>query len=144
VSAFVDYLPALRRAHDATRPVIRTTGCRLAAALLTLDLGRAGEPAEYVHGHYLQPDKTEHGGVEHWWVEVGAVLLDPTRDQFGENPFCETYEGRYVSTDRMPASGMKSEIYSLLRPHWGYKKTEDAIRGVVEQYRLDLSELDNA
>jgi hypothetical protein len=116
----------------------------LATALLTLDLGRVGEAPEYVHGHYLQTDKTESCGTEHWWVEIGGVLLDPTRDQFGEDPFCETYAGRYVSTDRMPVSGMESEIYSLLRLHWGYQKTEEAIRGLVEQYRLDLSELDDA
>lgn len=144
MSTFADYLPALRRAHDATRLLIRTTGCRLAAALLTLDLGREGKSAEYIHGRYLKADGSEQGGTEHWWVEVGGVLLDPTRDQFGEDPFCETYAGRYVSTDRMPATGMESEIYSLLRPHWGYQKTEEAIRGLVGQYRLDLSELDNA
>lgn len=143
MSSFTDLLPAIERAHIATRLVIADKGCQLGASLLALDLGRAGEFAEYVHGHYLQAEETESRGVEHWWVEVDGVLLDPTRDQFpGEDALSESYAGRYVPQDREPASSMENEVYRQLQFSWERPKSKKVVERVVAEYHLDLVKLE--
>jgi hypothetical protein len=123
--------------------VIPTTGCQLGASLLTLDLGRQGKPAEYVRGHYLEGDAPESGRNEHWWVEVESVLLDPTRDQFPRgDPFSETYTGRYTPKDRKPTTAMEREVYIMLRLQWRVRSNKAAVRLVIDQYELDLAQLD--
>jgi len=136
-------LLAVERAHAATRSVIPKKGCQLGACLLTLDLGYAGEAVEYVRGHYLRAEETESGAVEHWWVEAGGVLLDPTRDQFpGESAFSESFAGRYVPKDRRPAGSIESEVYRQLQFPWECAKSKDAVRVVVAEYQLDMARLE--
>lgn len=123
--------------------MIPTTGCQLGASLLTLDLGRHGKSAEYVRGHYLEDDAAESGRNEHWWVEVESLLLDPTRDQFpGGDPFSETYTGRYMPKDSKPTTAMEREAYIMLRLQWRVPSLKAAVRLVVDQYELDLRQLD--
>jgi hypothetical protein len=133
---FIDLLPAVERAHAATRLVIQGTGCQLAASLLTLDLDRQGVQAEYVRGYHSGSPEQEH-----WWVEAEGVLLDPTRDQFSEDPFAEHYAGAYKRVDAKPASKMKSEATVHLRQHWSNHRVRDAITQVAAQYGLDLAEI---
>jgi hypothetical protein len=132
---FLELMPPLVRAHENTRRVIPSKGCQLAASLLTLELGRAGLPAEYVCGFYsANPEQ------EHWWVEVRSVLLDPTRDQFDdENPFSETYQGHYERVSCRPAAAMHDEVIGHLRLHWSFgRSTRPAIEDIVALYGLDL------
>lgn len=132
-SAFDSYLPALERAHAATRRVIDKTGCQLASSLLTLELAARGEPALYVQGRYsANPDQ------QHWWVEVAGVLLDPTRDQFDEDPFSETYTGTYACESRKTGIDVENEAYALLRLSWSYnRRVQDAVVEVARAYGLD-------
>ena len=81
--------------------MIQGTGCQLGASLLTLDLDRQGVQAEYVRGYYSGSPEQEH-----WWVEAEGLLLDPTRDQFSEDPFAEHCAGNYERVDAKPASKM--------------------------------------
>jgi hypothetical protein len=135
---FADFLPATKHAHEAARLVIPNTGCQLAASLLALDLGRNGEPAEYVTGRY-----TEAPEGEHWWVEVGAVLLDPTRDQFDEDPFQEDFRGRYIRDDAKPASQVEHEATMQLRFQWAYnRRVRPAVKQVARQYGLDQRQVE--
>jgi hypothetical protein len=135
---FIDLLPAVERAHAATRLVIQGTGCQLAASLLTLDLDRRrGVKAEYVRGYYSALPEQEH-----WWVEAESLLLDPTRDQFSEDPFAEHYAGAYTRADAKPASKMEYEATKHLRLQWSSnRRVRDAIKQVAAQYRLDLSQI---
>lgn len=135
--AFVDLLPAVERAHAATRLVIEGTGCQLGSSLLALDLGRDGVEAEYVRGYY-----SASPGQEHWWVEADGLLLDPTCDQFSENPFAERHAGTYSRADAKPASEMEHEATMHLRFNWSYnRRARDAIKQVAAQYGLDLEKI---
>jgi Transglutaminase-like superfamily len=129
-------------AHRATRSVIEGTGCQLGASLLALALGRLGKPAEYVVGHYVQPGEVEMGANEHAWVEVDGVILDPTRDQFGENPLIESYDRRYVERERKPAGAMADQVYLQLALQWRIPARQDSILKVVQQYGLDVDQLE--
>ena len=134
---FVQLLPAVERAHAATRLVIQGTGCQLGASLLTLDLDRQGVQAEYVRGYYSGSPEQEH-----WWVEAEGLLLDPTRDQFSEDPFAEHYAGEYERVDAKPASKMEYEATMHLRLHWSSnRRVRDAITQVAAQYGLDLAQI---
>jgi hypothetical protein len=134
---FIDLLPAVERAHTATRLVIQGTGCQLGASLLTLDLGRQGLQAEYVRGSYSRLPSQEH-----WWVETEGLLLDPTRDQFSEDPFAEHYAGAYERVDAKPASKMEYEATMHLRLHWSSNRcARNAIEQVATQYRLNLPQI---
>lgn len=134
---FIDLLPAVERTHAATRLVIQGTGCQLGASLLTLDLGRQGVDAEYVRGYYSALPEQEH-----WWVEADGLLLDPTRDQFSEDPFAEHYAGVYTRADAKPASKMQYEATMHLRLHWSSnRRVRDAIQQVAAQYGLDLPQI---
>lgn len=134
---FVYLLPALERAHAATRQVIAKRGCQLGASLLTLDLDRESVRAEYVAGRYSALPEQEH-----WWVEAAGVLLDPTRDQFSEDPFVEHYAGEYRRAGAKPASQMLAEATMLLRLQWSNnRRVRDAIAQVAAQYQLDLVQI---
>ena len=134
---FVELLPAVERAHAATRLVIPGTGCQLGASLLTLDLDRQGVRAEYVTGRYSASPQQEH-----WWVEADELLLDPTRDQFSEDPFAEHYAGRYERMDAKPASKMEAEAAMMLRLQWSTnRRVRGAITQVAAQYQLDLARI---
>ncbi len=134
---FIDLLPAVEHAHAAARLVIEGTGCQLASSLLTLDLDRQGTRAEYVRGYYSGSPQQEH-----WWVEAEGLLLDPTRDQFSEDPFAEHYAGEYERIDAKPASKMEYEATMHLRLHWSSnRRVRDAIEQVAGQYGLDLEEI---
>jgi hypothetical protein len=139
VSTFADFLPALQRAHASARQVIPKTGCRLAASLLALELGRAGLPAEYVCGYYSASPKQEH-----WWVQVETFLLDPTRDQFDDgDPFCESYEGHYSRSSSKPASEMQQEATMILRLQWSFnRRARPAIERVVTDFDLELTDVE--
>lgn len=138
MSFFADFLPALERAHRATRLIIPTTGCQLGASLLALEMGRGGDSAAYIMGRYSQAPERDH-----WWVELGALLLDPTRDQFGEDPFDECYKGRYVRGDGKLASHMEYEATMHLRLQWSFNRhARDAIKYVAAQYGLDQCEVE--
>jgi len=105
--------------------------------LLTLDLDRQGVQAEYVRGYYSGSPEQEH-----WWVDVEGLLLDPTRDQFSEDPFAEHYAGAYERLDAKPASKMEHEATLLLRLHWSSnRRARDAIAQVAARYGLDLEEI---
>lgn len=131
---FDSYLPAVRRAHAATRRVIKKTGCQLGSSLLALELLRRGEQVDYVEGLYCT--ESDH---QHWWVEAGGVLLDPTRDQFGEDPFAETYAGRYSGEDRKTGSKIENEVYAHLQLHWSSNyRVRAAVVAVAREYRLDV------
>jgi hypothetical protein len=137
---FDELLPNIKRAHDAVRLVIPKTGCRLASALLTLDLGRSAYPAEYVTGRY-----SGSPGQDHWWVEVFGLLLDPTRDQFGEGPFTESYRGKYARSGApaKPASQMDTEAALHLQLHWNHNvKARRAITQVAHEYDLDIEQIE--
>jgi hypothetical protein len=137
VMQFAELLPAVRRAHAAARLVIEGTGCQLASSLLTLDLDRQGIQTEYVRGYYSAAPEQEH-----WWVDAEGVLLDPTRDQFSEDPFAEHYAGEYRRVDAKPGSDMEHEATCHLRLHWSYNhRVRDAIARVAAQYGLDLAEI---
>jgi hypothetical protein len=117
MDGFGSYLPALERAHAATRRVIPNTGCQLASSLLASELWRRGKTADYVQGRYsANPDQ------HHWWVEVDGLVLDPTRDQFGEDPFVESYAGSYTGEGRKTGSDIENEAYTLLRLSWSYNR----------------------
>jgi hypothetical protein len=117
--------------------VIHGTGCQLGASLLTLDLDRQGVQAEYVRGYYSGSPEQEH-----WWVEAEGLLLDPTRDQFSEDPFAEHYAGNYERVDAKPASKMEYEATMHLRLHWSSNRhVRDAITQVAAQYGLDLAQI---
>ncbi len=134
---FIDLLPAVARAHAATRLVIQGTGCQLGAALLTLDLYRQGVQAEYVRGRYSASPEQEH-----WWVEAEDLLLDPTRDQFSEDPLAEDYVGAYKRVEAKPASKMEYEATMHLRLQWLTNcRVRDSIAQVAAQYRLDLAQI---
>jgi len=133
-SRFAELLPAVERAHAATRLVIPRTGCQLGASLLALELGRGGEPAEYATGFYSPAPEQQH-----WWVEVDGLLLDPTRDQFHEDPFAERHEGHYERTGARPATAMVYEAMMQLRLHWSTnRRARDAIKEVALRYHLDV------
>jgi hypothetical protein len=136
--SFEELLPNIKRAHDAARLVIPKTGCQLASALLTLDLGRSGCPADYVTGRY-----SGNPGQDHWWVEVSGLLLDPTRDQFGEDPFSEDYQGKYVrsETPAKPANQMATEAARNLQLQWN-AKARQAITQVAQDYGLDMEQIE--
>ena len=90
-----------------------------------------------MHGYYsASPDQ------EHWWVSAVGVLLDPTRDEFSENPFAEHYAGEYTRVDAKPGGEMEHEATCHLRVNWAYnRRARDAIEQVVAQYSLDLAEV---
>jgi hypothetical protein len=101
--------------------------------LLALELLRRGEPAHYVEGLYCTA--SDH---QHWWVEVRGILLDPTRDQFGEDPFTETYAGSYSCAIRKTGSDIEAEAYAFLQLHWSSNyRVRDAVVRVAREYRLD-------
>lgn len=125
--------------------MIPDRGRQLGASLLALDLGRAGDQSKYVRGHYLRGDDLENDRNEHSWVEVGSnVLLDPTRDQFdGEDPFSDSWAGRYVRRESTPAASIESQVYAFLLIRWRVPALKSAVRLVVDEYGLDVDELAN-
>jgi transglutaminase-like putative cysteine protease len=123
------------------RLVIPGTGCELAAALLTLELRGIGEPAKFVRGHYRTPDEAEDAHNLHAWVEVADVLLDPTRDQFGDDPFSESYLRQYLRDAGDSPEDVEGHAYRLLAMQWPFKQA--AIRQVVELYGLDITRLED-
>ena len=133
----------VERSRLAARTVIDETSCELASSLLALELSRVGQPAEFVRGHYLQPGETETARNGHAWVEVGEVRLDPTRDQFHEDPRSKTHRGRYVSTERRAAS--EDLVYAHLALQWRVRlpAVQDRICAVCEQYGLDADQLED-
>lgn len=134
---FIELLPAVERAHAATRLVIPRTGCQLGASLLTLDLDRHGVRAEYVKGRYSALPQQEH-----WWAEVDDLLLDPTRDQFSEDPFAEHYAGEYERRSAKPVGEIEHEATMLLRLQWSTnRRVRDGITQVAAQYQLDLARI---
>ncbi len=141
--SFEEMEPYAERARLAARTVIADTSCGLASALLALQLSRLGQPAEFVRGHYLQPGEDETDRNGHVWVEVGEMLLDPTRDQFNEDPHSKTYTGRYVTKERRPAS--EDLVYGHLALQWQVRRpaVQNRIRAVCKQYGLDAEQLED-
>jgi hypothetical protein len=79
---------------------------------------------------------------EHWWVAAEDLLLDPTRDQFSEDPFAEHYAGDYQRIAVKPANKMEYEATMILRLQWSTNRSvRDAIAQVAAQYRLDLAQI---
>jgi hypothetical protein len=95
--------------------VIPRSGCELAAALLTRQLRREGLSAEFVRGHSLAPGEERDAKNLHAWVEADGLLLDPTRDQFGEDPLSETHEREYIKGDGDPPADLDGHIYGMLQ-----------------------------
>jgi hypothetical protein len=139
---FSDLSTLVEDARRDTRSVIEDTGCQLGASLLALALARLGEPAEYVVSHYLRPGETETGSNEHAWVEVEGVLLDPTRDQFGESHLSASYDGRYVPRERTPASAMEEQVYMQLGLQWRVPARQGSIRKLIQRYGMDIEHLE--
>lgn len=137
---FDDLQPSAERARVAARTVIAGTSCELASSLLALDLSQQGQTAEFVRGHYIQPGHCVSGANEHAWVKVGGLLIDPTRDQFGEEPDSVSFRGRYVQRQTKPAS--EDLVYKQLALQWRIPARQPSIRRVAEEYGLDAGELD--
>jgi hypothetical protein len=138
-----DFADNVERARLAARSVITGTSCELASSLLALELSRLGWPTQFVRGHYLKPDEDATVRNGHAWVEVGAVLLDPTRDQFGESVFAEESLGRYMADERRP--GSEDLAYAHLALQWRVRlpKIREQIRRVCDEYRLDAPQLED-
>lgn len=128
------------RARVAARTIIDGTSCELASPLLALDLSQQGQAAEFIRGHYIQPGDRENGANEHAWVQVGEVLIDPTRDQFGEDPQSLSFRGHYVQREKKPAS--EELVYRQLALQWRIPPRQASIARVAAQYGLDAEELD--
>lgn len=140
VPSFEELLPWVERVHAAVRPVIASSGCELASALLVRELQAAGLPAVFVLGHYLAPAGM-HDRL-HAWVELDGVLLDPTRDQFSESPFTETYLGEYVPDGGDPRTGLEQLICEQLSRQLPYKR--DGVLALATEFQLDLVEIEEA
>lgn len=138
--SFEELLPRVERVHAAVRRVIACSGCELASALLVRELQAAGLPAVFVLGHYLAP-VGKHDRL-HAWVELDSVLLDPTRDQFSESPFTETYLGEYVRDGGDPRTGLKRLIHEQLKRQLSHKP--DGVMALAAEYQLDLLEIEEA
>jgi hypothetical protein len=133
VTDFESLLPQLMRAHEATRRLIETTGCQLGASLLAVDLARREQDVAYVRGRYSAAPQQDH-----WWVETSRLLLDPTRDQFAEDPFTEGYRGTYVAVDRKVGPSLVDELYMHLRFRWSYDRPRrDTVIAIALEYGLD-------
>lgn len=133
MASFESFRPAIERAHTATRRLIPNTGCQLGASLLALELVRAEMDANYVRGRY-----SANPSQDHWWVEVAELLLDPTRDQFGEDPLCETYAGQYISESRKTGVLIENEVCAQLRVQWSYnRRLRHVVREISGQYGVD-------
>ena len=66
-------------------------------------------------------------------------MLDPTRDQFEEDPFWEEAAGEYRRADAKPASEMEYEASMQLRVQWATnRRRREAISKVAALYALDL------
>lgn len=138
--SFEDLLPEVERVHAAVRGVISRSGCELASALLVRELQAAGLPAVFVLGHYLGP-AGKHDRL-HAWVELDGILLDPTRDQFSESPFTETYLGEYVCDGGAPRTGLEQLIHEQLNRQLPYKR--DGVMALAAEYQLDLIDIEEA
>ena len=140
VPSFDELLPQVERVHAAVRRVIARSGCELASALLVRELQAAGLPAVFVLGHYLGP-AGKHDCL-HAWVELDGVLLDPTRDQFLESPFTETYLGEYIRDGGDPRTGLEQLIHEQLNRQLSYKR--EGVLALAAEYQLDLLEIEEA
>ncbi|HEV2944004.1 MAG TPA: hypothetical protein VGX26_02680 [Solirubrobacteraceae bacterium] len=69
-------------------------------------------------------------------------MLDPTRDQYGEDPFSETHQREYIRDASDPPVDLDGHIYGMLNMQLPWK--ESAVRALVEQYDLDISQLEVA
>jgi len=139
VSSFDELLPLMERVQAAVRRVIPNTGCELASALLARELREAGLPATFVRGHYVAPADAIGDHNLHAWVQLNGLVLDPTRDQFSESPFTETYRGEYVSDLDSPPPDLDTHIYTLLNLQPPYER--EAVLALVADYQLDPIEL---
>ena len=137
--SFDELLPLIERVQAAVRRVIPNTGCELASALLARELTDAGLPATFVRGHYLAPGEDIGDRSLHAWVQLDGLVLDPTRDQFSEDPFTETYRGEYVSDLGSPPPDLDAHIYTLLSLQLPYMR--EAVLALVADYRLDPLQL---
>jgi hypothetical protein len=143
VPSFEELLPRVKRVHAAVRRVIARAGCELASALLVCELQAAGWPAVFVLGHYLAPDAPAgERGPLHAWVELDGVLLDPTRDQFSESPFTETYLGEYVRDGGDPRTGLEQLIHEQLNRQLPHKR--DGVLALAAEYQLDVIDIEKA
>lgn len=141
--SFEELLPRVERAHAAVRRVIARSGCELASALLVGELQAVDWPAVFALGHYLAPDAPAgERGPLHAWVELDGVLLDPTRDQFSESPFTETYMGEYVRDGGAPRTGLEQLIHEQLNRQLPYKR--DGVLALATEYQLDFLEIEEA
>ena len=89
-----DFTGDLEQAREFARRIYPYSGCVLASQLLAWRLDSRGVGAEVVEGHYLQPGQRPCHVSAHWWVQVDGLVLDPTRDQYGEDPLTEACDCR--------------------------------------------------
>lgn len=139
MSSFDELLPLVERVQAAVRRVIPNTGCELPSALLARELREAGLPATFVRGHYVAPADAIGDHNLHAWVQLDGLVLDPTRDQFSESPFAETYRGEYVSDLDSAPPDLDTHIYTLLNLQLPYQR--EAVLALVADYQLDPIEL---
>ncbi len=137
--SFEELLPEVERVHAAVRGIV-CSGCELASALLARELQSLGLPAVFVLGHYLGP-AGKHDRL-HAWVALDSVLLDPTRDQFSESPFTETYLGGYVRDGGDPRTSLKQLIHEQLNRQLSYRR--DGVLALAAEYHLDLLDIEEA
>lgn len=72
-------------------------------------------------------------------------LLDPTRDQFGEDPLTEAYEGFYTPESRKRKTGgdIEDEAYMLLRLSWSYNRPiREIVVDVAREYGLNIDRVE--
>lgn len=137
--SFDALLPLMERVQVAVRRVIPNTGCELASALLARELREAGSQAAFVRGHYVAPGDAIGDHNLHAWVQLDGLVLDPTRDQFSEEPFTETYRGEYVADLDSPLPDLDAHIYTLLNLQLAYQR--EVVLALIADYGLDPLEL---
>lgn len=112
---------ACEAAHRRAASVLGRTGgcCHLVARLLGYDLARTHE-VRLVIGQWRQ--------LHHAWLEVGAVRLDPTGDQYGQPLVADAASGAYapalhvklVADERAAwIADERSRIEQAATPLWG-------------------------
>lgn len=136
VPSFDEPLPRVERVHAAVRRVIPRSGCELASALLARELRDDGFPGVFVLGHYFASSATSaERGPLHAWVELDHLVLDPTRDQFQQDPFVETCQGEYVRDGGDPPADLEAHIYEQLKRQLPWKR--EAVFALAAEYGLD-------
>jgi hypothetical protein len=120
-------LPAILRARESVRMLIRNSGCEIASRLLALDLLADGHAAALVTGRFVR----DGDRIPHTWVEVEGRVLDPTQEQFSVPPEARADAERYVErTERLTA---RREIEASLRERLARETRNEERLQLVEE-----------